>query len=365
MTRAAVLRGHSLSMPIESVSLDAPRDDEILVRIVACGVCHTDLKVAQVDGLSPRPIVLGHEGAGIVERVGRSVTRLAPGDHVLLTFDSCGCCSPCQSSKPSYCVEGGSRSFSGRRPDRSVTLSANGEPIHGSFFGQSSFATHALANERNAVKVDRSLPLHVLAPLGCGIQTGAGAVLNSLGMGAGMTIAIFGVGAVGLAAVMAARIASASRVFAIDTRPERLELARQLGATDAIDAGRENALDVICRSTGTGVDRSLDTTASDSAIDQAVECLAPLGTCGLIANRGPTHRMSMNILSSMLKGRSVRGIAQGDSVPALFIPKMIDFWRKGLLPLERLVGFYPFDEIDSVLAAAHAGAVIKPVLRMA
>ena len=352
-------------MQIETVSIDEPRADEILVRIIACGVCHTDLKVALVEGLSPRPIVLGHEGAGIVERVGSRVLGFAPGDHVLLTFDFCGCCAPCKSSKPSYCVEGGSRSFGGYRTDRSVTMSSNSGPIHGSFFGQSSFATHALASERNAVKIDHTLPLDLLAPLGCGVQTGAGAMLNSLGVRAGMTVAVFGVGAVGLSAVMAARIAGASRIFAIDTKPERLMLAQDLGATDTINVLADNPLDAILRTTDCGVDRSLDTTASDIVIDQAVECLAPLGVCGLIANRGPAHRMSMNILASMLKGRSVRGIAQGDSVPSIFIPRLIEFWRRGQLPLEKLVRYYPFEDIDMAFADANEGAVVKPVLRMA
>ena len=217
--RAAILRDQSLSMRIENVALEEPRANEVLVRVVATGVCHTDLKVAQSAALSPRPIVLGHEDAGVVEKVGAGVRKVAPGDHVVMTFDSCGLCPTCAVGKPSYCYQCAALSFGGKRPDGSTTLVCEGAPLHGSFFGQSSFATYALANERNAIRVRKDAPLEMLGPLGCGLQTGAGAVLNSLGVRAGQSIAVFGVGAVGLAAVMAARIAGASKNFRDRCRP--------------------------------------------------------------------------------------------------------------------------------------------------
>ena len=362
--RAAVLRDHSLSMPIECVAVDQPRADEVLVRVVATGICHTDIKVAQVPGLSPRPIVLGHEGAGVVEKVGASVRKLKAGDHVVLTFDSCGRCPTCSVGKPSYCHEVAAVCFSGKRLDGSTTLGVDGAAVHGNFFGQSSFASHAIANERNAIKVRDDAPLELLGPLGCGLQTGAGAVLNSLGTRAGQTIAVFGVGAVGLAAVMAAKIAGASKIFAVDVVEERLALARDLGATIAINGSRSDALAEIIAATGRGVDYSLDTTAADSVIEQAIDCVGPLGTCGLIANKSPAQTAPVKILGSMLRGRTIRGIVQGDSVPDIFIPRLVDFFMDGRFPFDRLVKFYPFDKIDEALRDADSGATIKPVLRM-
>ena len=362
--RAAVLREHSLRMPIECVAVDEPRAHEVLVRVVATGICHTDIKVAQVPGLSPRPIVLGHEGAGIVEKVGAQVTKLAPGDHVVMTFDSCGVCPTCAVGKPSYCHEVAAVCFSGKRLDGSTTLSGEGGAVHGNFFGQSSFATHAIANERNAIKVRKDAPLELLGPLGCGLQTGAGAVLNSLGLRAGQSIAVFGVGAVGLAAVMAARIAGASRIFAVDVVPSRLALARDLGATHVIDGASVDALKEILSVTGAGVDYALDTTANDKCIEQAIDCVGPLGACGLIANKSPAQTAPVKILGSMLRGRTIRGIVQGDSVPDIFIPRLVDFFMDGRFPFDRLVKFYPFEQIAEAMRDADSGATIKPILRM-
>ena len=362
--RAAILRDASLKMPIECVSLDELRADEVLVRIVAAGVCHTDVKVALTAGLSPRPIVLGHEGAGIVEKTGAQVRKLRAGDPVVLTFDSCGRCPTCAAGKPAYCYEVRAVCFGGARLDGSTTLCCGADAVHGNFFGQSSFATYAIANERNAVKVRADAPLEYLGPLGCGLQTGAGAVLNSLRVGAGSAIAVFGVGAVGLSAIMAARIAGASKIFAVDVIDVRLEMAGELGATHVIDARKTDALAEILSHTGRGVDFSLDTSAVDSAIAQAIECVGPLGVCGLIANKNPSQTAQVNILGAMMKGRTLRGIVQGDSVPELFIPRLVDFFMDGAFPIDRLVTFYPFEDIERALADNDSGAAIKPVLRM-
>ncbi len=362
--RAAVLRGHSLSMPIECVAAGEPRANEVLVRIVATGICHTDIKVAQVEGLSPRPIVLGHEGSGVIEKTGSGVRGLAVGDHVVMTFDSCGHCPTCSLGKPSYCYEAFPICFGGLRLDGSKTLSCEGAPLHGSFFGQSSFATHAIANQRNAIRVRKDAPLELLGPLGCGLQTGSGAVLNTFRVAAGSSIAVFGAGAVGLAAVMAARIAGASKIFAVDVADERLALAGELGATHVIDGRKQDALAEILTATGRGADYSLDTTAVDSVIKQAIDCTGPLGVCGLIANKNPAQNAQVNIISTMLRGRTVRGIVQGDSVPDIFIPRLVDFFMAGRFPFDKLVKFYPFEEIDKALHDADTGAAVKAVLRM-
>ena len=219
---AAVARGPGAPLSIETLELEDPRDDELIVRVVAAGVCHTDLVVRDQWIPVPLPVVLGHEGAGIVERVGRSVTKVAPGDPVVMSFDSCGECPSCLAGEASYCHDLGGRNFAAQRPDGTSALSCNGELIHAHFFGQSSFATHALCRERNVVKVASDAPLELLGPLACGVQTGAGAVINALKLGAGQSLAVFGTGSVGLSAVMAAKVVGATTIIGVDLRDQRL-----------------------------------------------------------------------------------------------------------------------------------------------
>ena len=229
--RAAVLRSSDAPFRIERVNIEAPRSDEVLVRLAATGICHTDMVMRDQALPTPLPVVLGHEGAGIVEAVGADVTHVRPGDHEVLAFNSCGHCASCDDHAPAYCVEFAPRNFMGSRPDGTSPLSGEGGLIHANIFGQSSFATHAIARDRNTVKVSSDAPLERLGPLGCGIMTGAGAVMNALRVRAGSTIAIFGTGAVGLSAIMAAKAVGAATIIAIDINESRLDLARELGAT--------------------------------------------------------------------------------------------------------------------------------------
>ena len=214
-------------LKIERLVMEGPRDNEVLVRLVASGICHTDIDFCE--GGAPGAVVLGHEGSGVVERVGRTVKGVKPGDHVVLSYQSCGHCPPCRSGRPADCRHFWEANFGFARLDGSNALAGNG--VRGHFFGQSSFATHTLATMRNLVKVSKTPPLELLAPLGCGLQTGAGTVMNSLAVRAGSSIALFGTGAVGLAAVMAARIVGAKTIIAVDINPKRLALSRELGAT--------------------------------------------------------------------------------------------------------------------------------------
>jgi aryl-alcohol dehydrogenase len=350
--QAAVVREGGGPLKIESLELEGPRDDEVLVRLIASGICHTDISFAE-DWSGP-PAVLGHEGAGVVEQAGKSVKGVKPGDHVVLSYQSCGQCGECQSGRPFACERFWDANFGFHRLDGSNALHLSG--VQGHFLGQSSFATHTVATIRNLVKVPQDLPLKLLAPLGCGFQTGAGTVMNSLAVKKGESIAIFGTGAVGLAAVMAARINGAQPIIGVDIKRMRLELALELGATHVIQAPGEDVVSGIAGITGGGVDYVLEITGSAAMYRAAVAVLNPGGTVALIANPGGS--------GSLPGGRKYRGIIQGSSVPQEFIPKMISLYQQGQFPFDRLIKYYGFPEINQALADARRGDTIKPVLVM-
>ena len=360
--RAAVTRTGPVPV-IEDVELEAPRDDELLVRIVATGICHTDLH-EQAGRHSPHPVVLGHEGAGVVERVGDRVRGFAAGDHVVLSGNSCGRCPSCIDNMPTYCDLAMTMSFGGQRLDGTTALrDADGGRIHSHFFGQSSFATHAIVPERTAVKVDRDLPLHLLGPLACGVISGAGSVIEALKVSAGDTIAIFGVGGVGLPAVMAARLVGARAIVAVDRNPQRLELARELGATHTIAADDPDLAETIRAVTGRGVGFTLNTTNVPSAHTAALECLAMNGTAGFVA--APRGEWSPQMFRMLGGGRQLRGILGGGANPHTFIPMLIAYWRQGRFPFDRLIETYRFDEIERAFHDVESGRVVKPVLMIA
>jgi len=350
--QAAVLRPQSSFLKIETLELQGPREDEVLVRLMASGICHTDIDF--MDGWKDTPVVLGHEGAGVVKEVGKSVKAVEPGDHVVLSYQSCGLCPECLRGHPTGCERFWEANFGFVRLDGSNALEGSG--VRGHFFGQSSFATHTLATERNLVKVPKDLPLELLAPLGCGFQTGAGTVLNSLQVASGASLAVFGTGAVGLAAIMAARLTGAHPIIGVDLNPQRLALALELGATQVIDNGREDAVSCVAAITGGGVDYVLEITGVGGMYRLAVEILNPGGTVALIA--------TPNGSISLPQGRKTQSIIQGDAVPQSFIPKMIALYQAGQFPFDRLVKFYDFWEINRAIAAAQRGDTIKPVLRM-
>ena len=348
--RAAVLREAGRPLAIEDLVLEGPRDDEVLVRIVACGICHTDIDYCDSGG--PGPVVLGHEGAGVVDAVGKSVKDVKRGDHVVLSYQSCGSCGACRRGRPTACAHFWDLNFGFARRDGSNALVANG--VSGHFFGQSSFATHALATGRNLVKVPKSLPLELLAPLGCGLQTGAGTVLNALAVKAGESIAVFGTGSVGLAAVMAARIVRADPIIAVDIRPRRLALARVLGATHAVDNRKADVANRIARIAG-GCDHIVETTGDPTLHRLGLDLLDPGGRLALMTGGGDQE---------LSRGRQVLGIIQGDAVPQQFIPRLIGLYRQGRFPFDRLIRFYDFADINRAIADEKRGTTIKAVLRM-
>ena len=368
LTRAAVVEGPGAAFAVQDVVLDEPRADEVLVRVVAAGLCHTDLGV-QAGGIPFKlPGILGHEGAGIVERVGSAVTRVAPGDKVLLSFTSCGRCAACRGGHPAYCVTWlPSNLISGVRDDGTPTVTRDGSAIGGHFFGQSSFAQYSLADERSVVKVDPDADLTSLAPLGCGVQTGFGSVWNILRPEAGASIAIFGAGAVGLAALMAARLLPLSAIIAIDRVPARLELAKDLGATHVIDANGlrpEDVIQLLFEATdGRGVDNAVETTAVPSVLRTAVDALAPRGACAVVGAPPAGTEVALDV-QGLLTGKRVIGVTLGDADPETLIPHMVALHRAGKLPLERLIRHYRLDEIGQAATDMHEGRTIKPVIRL-
>jgi len=362
--RAAVVRETRGQFSIERLQLRDPNDDEVLVRIVGVGICHTDL--AARDGHLPIPAppsVFGHEGAGVVEKVGARVTKVKPGDHVVLGWDYCGACPSCKTGKELYCLNFFLYNFHGARPDGTITLRQGDRAIHGSFFGQSSFADFALANERNVIKVRDDVPLEILAPMGCGVMTGAGAVMNALRPRPGDSIAVFGVGPVGMSAVLAAVVCGCTTIIAVDVHGGRLELAKELGATHTVDAAKADPVGAIRELTGGGPQFSLECVGNPRVLRQAVDVLPRLGACGLLGVVPPGTEVTLD-MDLLMNGRTVKGVLGGDSVADLFIPKLIELYRQGRFPFDRLITFYPFDEINQAVEDMEEGRVIKPLLRL-
>ncbi|QKW39746.1 NAD(P)-dependent alcohol dehydrogenase [Actinomadura sp. NAK00032] len=358
---AAVLRAADAPYTIESLDLADPGPGEVLVKIAGAGMCHTDMLGRVPGDLVAKPVVLGHEGSGVVEAVGPGVTGLAPGDHVVMSFDSCGTCDTCRTARPGACPQMMALNMLAVPLDGVPRATAgDGEAVHTRWFEQSSFASHALGTVRNVVPVTADAPLERLGPLGCGVQTGAGSVLISLGVRAGDSIAIFGAGAVGLSAVMAARVAGATTIVAVDLHESRLDLARELGATHVLNgADADIAGQIRAISGGEGVRYSFDTTAVPEVVSTAVASLCTTGVCGLVGVGAAEYRLDANLL---LMGRTVKGIIEGDAVPHTFIPTLIELWRQGRFPFDRLITTYPLDQINQAEGDTTSGKVVKPVL---
>ncbi len=365
---AAVTRGIDEPFKLEDIRIDEPRPHEVLVRIIAVGMCHTDLAVRAGHTPFPLPAVLGHEGAGIVERVGHAVTGVTANDPVVISFDSCGTCRACETGRPVQCIHWAALNLlGGSRLDGSPTMTSAcahaDQPLHGCFFGQSSFATLALATERNVVKVPPVAPLELLAPLGCGVQTGAGAILNVLKPSPGSTVAVFGGGAVGLSAALAAQLTGATRIVVVDIAPSRLALACELGVTDVIDARVDDPVrSIFDLTSGTGAEYTLETSGMTQVLRQAVDALAVDGYCGVLGAPPSGSEASFDVPQMLARNPHIVGINQGASVPRQFIPALIELHLQGRLPFERFVSTFPFADIEQAAQAALAGEVVKPVL---
>jgi aryl-alcohol dehydrogenase len=361
---AAVCRPGGDPFRLEQLTVEDPRPDEVLVRFTAAGLCHTDLEVAAGRMPTPLPVVAGHEGTGIVEAVGSSVPGFGPGDRVVASFSFCGHCRNCLSGRPAYCPLHFPLNFGAQRADGSVGLrDGDGEPVHDHFFGQSSFAGYGLCRPSSLVRIaDTALPDHLLAPLGCGVITGAGAVWNVLRVEPGSTVAVFGAGAVGLSAVLAAVAAGASRVIALDVHPSRLDLATRLGATDVLDAAEGTGVEQVRELTdGRGVDFGVESTGLPGVMAQAVAALAPLGSAAILGVAPDGADLRTNAFA-LLEGRSVTGSIVGHQAPAVLIPRILGLHAQGRFPLEAMIRTYPLDHINKAVDDVRSGTTVKAVL---
>jgi len=363
--QAAVSREAGKPFSLETLALDAPREDEVLVRIAGVGLCHTDL-VGAAGALPLRlPAVFGHEGAGVVECVGSAVTKVAPGDRVVLSFDSCGSCPRCEEHEPAYCRDFGLLNYRGRRRDGSATLSDAAGPVGGSFLGQSSFATHALAHERNVVKLPEGMPLDIAGPLGCGVQTGAGAVMRSLACKPGSSLLVLGGGAVGLSAVLGAVVQGCAQIVVVEPLAARRELALELGATQAIDPRAGDLAALLKAAAPEGFAYAIDTTGIPAVVEAALRNLAAHASFGFVAIPAKAHlaeRLPLTMTELMLRGLTCKGILEGDSDPDEFIPQLCALHLAGRFPFDRLIRRYPMAEINQAVSDQHAGLCTKVVL---
>jgi aryl-alcohol dehydrogenase len=359
MTTVAVVNEQGGDFVLDEVDLEGPRADEVLVRIVATGVCHTDIHLKGFMPAEMFPNVFGHEGAGVVEEVGADVTGIEVGDHVVLSFRSCGTCASCASGAVGYCEQSLVINYMGMRLDGSTTYSRDGSPVFGSFFGQSSLSAHAIAYADNCVVVDKSVDLTRVAPYGCGFQTGAGTVLNVLVPGPDDSLVVYGVGAVGLAALAAARHLGVRTLIAVDPMAGRREAAERYGAT-GLDPNAVDVVERVRELTGGGATYGIDTTAISEVVKQAQQSLRPRGT--LVALGLGAEEYAIDAIDLLQSGKIIRSSIEGDSDPQEMVPRLIALNAAGEFDVDDLITTYPFGEINTAVADVLAGRVVKPVL---
>jgi aryl-alcohol dehydrogenase len=360
---AAVLEGLGQDFVLQELTLDDPAPDEVVIEIAGVGLCHTDLAVQHGHLPFPFPGVVGHEGSGTVVATGADVTKVAVGDRVTATFNSCGACGPCTNGTPSYCAEFMARNFGGARPDGSSTLSRGGTAYGSYFFGQSTFGTHAIARERNVVVVPEGVDLALAGPLGCGVQTGAGAVMRSMGCRPGSSLLVTGGGSVGLSGVLGAVVREVATIIVVEPVAVRRALALELGATHVVDPADGPVSEQVRAIRPEGVDFALDTTAAGPVLAEVVASLAQLGTLGLVGvPSDPEAVLSVGLIEMQARGLRFMGIVEGDSDPDTFLPELVELHAAGRFPFDRLVTTMPFAKINDAVAAQARGEAVKVVL---
>ncbi len=369
--KAAVLRNVGMPQPyadsqplrIETLTLDPPGPGEVLVRIRAAGLCHSDLSVINGDRPRPVPMVLGHEAAGEVIALGAGVADLAPGDRVVLIFvPSCGHCAPCAEGRPALCEPGNAANGRGELLSGARRLRAEDIPVH-HHIGVSAFADHAVVSRRSLVKIDHDLPFTHAALFGCAVLTGVGAAVNTAGVRPGQSVAVVGLGGVGYAALLGAIAAGATRVVALDLLPEKLAFARQLGATDAFLASDGDCIDQVKQATGGGVEICLEMAGSVPALDLAYRITRRGGTTVTAGLAHPSKSVAIQQVSLVAEERTLKGSYIGSCIPMRDIPRFVSLFRAGRLPVDRLLSeTLPLEQINLAFDRLAAGQTIRQVI---
>jgi S-(hydroxymethyl)glutathione dehydrogenase/alcohol dehydrogenase len=357
--RAAVLYEFDAPLVVEELELDPPKAGEVLVRMAASGVCHSDLHVVQ--GIHPTalPAVLGHEGAGVVEEVGSGVSNVEPGDHVMLSWlPYCGRCRQCARGTPNRCEN--VAWYDSTMEDGTCRFHLDGRPIH--HYNTSSFAERSVVPAQTAIPVDAALPLAELALMGCAVMTGVGAVLHTARVRPGDSVAVVGCGGGGLNVVQGARIAGAGTIVAVDVVPEKLELARELGATHAVDASSADPVEAVRDLTGGGADHAFEALGRPQTIETTLQLTGRGGQAVLIGMAPPDARIPFDALTATLEERSVRGSWYGSCVPLRDFPLLVDLYRDGRLRLDALISRISLDGVNDAFARMAAGEGARSVI---
>lgn len=362
---AAVTECKGADFKLKSLRIRHPKNDEVLVKIVATGMCHTDLIVRDQYYPVPLPAVLGHEGSGIVEAIGPNVTELEVGDHVVLTYGYCGKCAQCNTGNPAYCSEFFGRNFSGTDlQGNNAICTHDHQPIHDHFFSQSSFATYALSRENNTIKVSKEVPIELLGPLGCGIQTGAGATINALKVNPASSFVTWGAGAVGLSALLAAKACGASIIIAVDIVDSRLQLAEELGATHVINSKNQDPVIAIKEITNGGVNFALESTGRPEILKLGIDALGILGKIAVVGAPPLGTFAQFDVNDLLLGGKTILGVVEGSGAPKKFIPELVELFQQGKFPFDKLVKFYSFEEMNQAAIDSHSGRTLKPIIKI-
>ncbi|MCX8256179.1 Alcohol dehydrogenase [Beijerinckiaceae bacterium RH AL1] len=369
--RAAVLRemgarppyATSRPLTIEELDLAPPGPGEVLVKIGAAGLCHSDLSVINGSRPRPMPMALGHEAAGTVVETGEGVDDLEPGDHVVMVFmPSCGHCLPCAEGRPALCEPGAAANGKGVLLTGEMRLSQGGAAIH-HHIGCSAFADHSVTSRRSLVKIDRDLPLTEAALFGCAVLTGVGAAVNTAQVRAGQSVVVVGLGGVGLAALMGALAAGAAQVIGVDLSPEKLALARDLGATATIDGGASDAVEQVKALTQGGADVALEFAGVAPALEAAWKMTRRGGLTVTAGLPPPDATLPVNIVSLVGEERTLKGSYIGTCVPKRDVPRYIALYRAGRLPVDRLMsGLIALDDINEAFDRLHEGKAVRQVI---
>jgi Zn-dependent alcohol dehydrogenase len=353
----------SRPLAIDELELAAPQRGEVLVRIAAAGLCHSDLSVINGDRPRPTPMLLGHEAAGVVEQCGEGVTDLQPGDHVVLVFvPSCGHCAPCAEGRPALCEPGAASNGAGALFGGQYRLQRGADRVH-HHMGCSAFADHAVVSRHSLVKIDREIPLEEAALFGCAVLTGVGAVVNTARVPMGATVAVIGLGGVGLAAVLGAVAAGASRIVAIDLAADKRDFAMRIGATDAFDAALPDAIEAIRHATGGGLEYAFEFAGSVKAMELAYKITRRGGMTVTAGLPHPTATFAIPQTHLVAEERTVKGSYIGTCVPSRDLPRFVALYRQGRMPVDRLLTHrLKLDEINAGFERLREGKAIRQVV---